>query len=86
MKLRHRGYEIVATRERALGGWSNTYYHAVRLRDGFMLFDGFSEGDTPRYYANWMKRVIEVLVTKFRGRVDRLDDAIDAADERKPAQ
>ena len=77
MTIRHRGYEIMATRERALGGWTSTYYYAVRLRDGFMLFDGFSEGDTPKYYVGWMKRVIEVLVTKYRGRVDRIDDAME---------
>ncbi len=78
MKLTHRGYDIVATRERALGGWTEVYWHACRKRDGYMLFDGFGDFSTPREAVQYMRGVINVLIDQFRGRVDRLDDAIDA--------
>lgn len=84
MKIKHRGYEIVATKERALGGWQDVYWHACRTRDGYMLFDGFGEYSTPREAVRWMRRVIDILIDKFHGRTDRLDDAIVAADATAP--
>lgn len=77
MKIKYRGYEIVATKERALGGWTDVYYHAVRLRDGYMLFDGFGGYSKPSEAVAYMKECINILIDRFRGRVDRLDDVVD---------
>lgn len=85
MKVVHRGYELVAKRQKALGGWYNTYYHACRIRDGYMLIDNFSEGDTPADLVDWMKRVVDNLIDAYRGRVDRLDDAMQLP-KREPTQ
>jgi hypothetical protein len=79
MKVKHRGYEIVAAKKRALGGWTDVYWHACRTRDGYMLFDGFGDYSSPREAVKWMRRCIDVLIDKFGERVDRLYDAIDTA-------
>lgn len=80
MRQVYRGYELYAARERSLGGWRNTYYWACRKRDGYMLIDSFSEGDSPQYLVGWMKRVIDELIDKHHGRTDKLDEALDGAD------
>lgn len=56
----HRGFEVVVTRERALGGDMLTYHHAVRKSDNLVILDGFSEGrDSLRRTADWLKREID---------------------------
>jgi hypothetical protein len=59
-KAKYRGHTITAERQRALGGWDNTYFHIVRDSDGLFLEDSFTTGsDAPRR-----------LITALRHRVD----------------
>lgn len=60
MKANYRGFEIEATRERALGGWSSIYYTVIRTSDGWFLSDGFTEAeDKIRDFIGYLKEDID---------------------------
>lgn len=44
IKETYRGFEIMANREKSLGGWDNLYYCAYREHDGWCLEDDFTGG------------------------------------------
>ena len=39
----YRGHEIIAKKEKCLGGWTMTYYSVVRKSDGWELTSGCTE-------------------------------------------
>jgi hypothetical protein len=56
VKIDYRGFELSAKRERALGGWDNLYFYAMRKADGWMMEDSFTSGDdTPKTYIDILK-------------------------------
>lgn len=45
MRVKYRGYEIEAHRDRCLGGWSLLYYTVVRDVDGYEAVCGFEDSE-----------------------------------------
>lgn len=66
MKAIYRGVEIESKRERALGGWSEVYWSAYRVSDGFEVVCDFGGGTVREMFAVLKTRVDEFL-DKFGG-------------------
>lgn len=63
LREEYRGFEVVVTRERSLGGDMHIYHHAVRQSDQLVILDGFSEGrDSIHWTADWLKREIDAAL------------------------
>lgn len=41
----YNGFELLAWREQAAGGWESLYFYSMRLSDGWFLEDSFTTGD-----------------------------------------
>lgn len=60
MKVLYRGYEITVTKEKSLGGWTQTYYSIFRESDGYECLCDFEEtSDTVQQSINHMKDRID---------------------------
>jgi hypothetical protein len=56
MKVKYRGFEIEAKREKCLAGYSLLYFYVMRICDGWFMADGFTEGeDKIRDFIRYMK-------------------------------
>lgn len=70
MKAVYRGCDIEATRDRALGGWSEVYWSAFRKSDGYGINSGFGGGSVREMFTQ-MKRDVDFFKDQCGGRVDR---------------
>ena len=60
MKKTYRGHEIIVKRERCLGGWDQLYYTIVRIADGYICADSFTEDTSPvPTYMKYMKERVD---------------------------
>lgn len=60
MKVKYKGFEISAEREKALGGWENLYYYVMREEDGWFLIDNFTTGsDTIPEMINYLREMVD---------------------------
>lgn len=60
MTVIHRGFELKAEREEALGGWENLYFSAYRTSDGWCFIEDFTTGeDAPEVYIEIMKARVD---------------------------
>ena len=60
MKINYKGFEIKVWQEESLGGWDNLYYYVMRIEDGYMLDEGFSEGkDKLKDFCNDLKQLVD---------------------------
>jgi hypothetical protein len=59
-EIQYKGFEIVAWRDEALGGWENLYYFVMRQKDGWFLIDSFTEGDDkPADVVEMLKKQVD---------------------------
>jgi len=59
----YRGFEVHAHREQCMAGYKLLYFHAVRICDGLIITDGFTEGsDTVGTYIAIMKNHIDNFI------------------------
>lgn len=63
MKVKYKGFEIEAKREKALGGWEQVYYSIVRLSDGWEMTCGFSDDeDTLETHIKCLKKDVDCFL------------------------
>lgn len=56
MKVKYKGFELEAKREKCMAGYSLLYYTAYRICDGWEMICSFSDcGDTVRDYLGFLK-------------------------------
>ena len=67
----HRGYDVEAFSDRAMGGWRQVYWSAFRRRDGYELTSGYGEYGTPREAVAGLCEVVDDMIDNYGGRVDR---------------
>lgn len=66
MKAIYRGDEIEAKREQAMGGWSEVYWSAYRVSDGYEVACSFG-GGTVREMFSSLKEVVDTFLDEFGG-------------------
>lgn len=60
MKVIYRGHEIIVAREKCLAGYKLLYFTIVRLNDGFIVEDSFSDcDDTVRDMIRCLKERVD---------------------------
>jgi hypothetical protein len=65
VKIEYRGFELSAKRERALGGWGNLYFYAMRKADRWFMEDSFTTGsDAPKVYIDILKGRVDEFYKK----------------------
>ncbi len=60
MKVTYRGFEIEASRNRTLGGWSAVQFYIMRVTDGYILVEDHTEASDP----------VHSIIKGLKGRVD----------------
>lgn len=60
MKVKYKGFELEAKREKCLAGYLLLYYSATRIEDGWIMINNFSDcADTIRDYISYLKENID---------------------------
>lgn len=60
MKVKYKGFEIEAKREKSMGGWDNLYYTVMKIDDGWFMHDGFTTGeDKIRDFVGYLKENVD---------------------------
>ena len=73
LKEDYKGYEITVYRDKAMGGWDNTYFMIFRLSDGLCVEDSFTSGkDQLRTIMKHMKRRVDEFI-ETKGKSELLE-------------
>lgn len=78
MKATYRGYEITVKRERCLGGWELLYFTIIRISDGYICEDSFTEDTSPvRTYLKYMRERVDAELLEDDPWCEASDSALD---------
>jgi hypothetical protein len=72
MKANYRGFEIESKKEKCLGGWSEVYWSAYRISDGYELACGFGDG-TVREMFSCMKTIVDRFIDEYEENVEEYE-------------
>ena len=72
MKGSYRGYELRASKEKALGGWTDVYWSAYAILDGYELSCGFGGGSVMDCY-NSLEKMVDTLLDDYNGDIEEFD-------------
>ena len=75
MESTYRGCKISSKREKALGGWSDVYWHAYSA-DGYCIDEGFGGGTVKEMY-DCMKGKVDEFLDDFNGDSEKHSDNYD---------